>query len=417
MRRIVIAGLVALAATLGGVAVPVSAATDRPARAVRPAGALRPAALGLQPNVAPRISCVTARDCLAIAGTSAQSAGAAPVAMAIARWNGSRWTRARAALPRGTRSVDLAGVSCRTATSCLVVGDYYTSAGSGASSHALALTYNGTSLRPLPAVPLPRSATQATLSGVSCTTAAHCVAVGAAVGSSSGFSPNGPDSLIETWNGTKWTLRSVGAPAGTLVDFTGVSCVTSAYCVLAGTAFAQNGVHLYLRSWNGRQLAVMKTAGESSTGGLLVTGVSCATRANCAVSGGAVSAASGDISAFTRVWKGQAWQASTAAWPTGTADSYLAGVSCFGAHDCEAVGLAGSIAAPGPAAVFFNGTSWTRQAVPGPGRGRATILADVSCLSAASCVAVGDTGPVSTTTPARLTGVWNGRTWRFLPGF
>ncbi len=414
MRAIVMSALMALAAVLGGAAVPAAAAA-RPATAA--SHPVQPSEVALAQNSFPRISCVTARDCLAVAGNSPENTGSTPTALAIARWNGSGWKRLRVALPKGTRSADLSGVSCRTAKSCLVVGDYYTSAATGAASHALTLAYNGTSLKPTPAVPLPKSTAQATLGGVSCATARHCVAVGTASGSTSAFGATGLASVIETWNGAKWALRTIRTAASTLVDLTGISCVTSAFCVLAGIAYSNTDARLYLRSWNGTRLTAMKlAAAKSSTGELLVTGVSCATRTNCAVSG--ISDASNDlVHAFTQVWKGTAWQPVTATWPKGTAESELLGLSCYGQHACDAVGAAGSDAAPHATSAAFNGRSWTVQRVSGPAQGKASAFSDVSCLSATRCVAVGATGPASGATMTRITGVWNGTSWRLEPGF
>jgi hypothetical protein len=123
--------------------------------------------------------------------------------------------------------------------------------------------------------------------------------------------------------------------------------------------------------------------------------------------------------AFTEVWNGKTWRTATVPWPTGTADSWLMGVSCFGAHSCDAVGLTSSGTAANsdgePATASYNGTSWALQTVPVPAKGRTTALTDVKCLSAVKCVAVGETGLSTASSPATMTGVWNGKAWRFDP--
>jgi hypothetical protein len=426
VRRIAISGLVALAAVLGGAAVP-AAATTQPAAVARIASAATSAA-ALFTDTFPKISCVTGVDCLAVTGSSTLTEGTS-TATAISRWNGSTWKRAHVALPKGTRSLDLNSVSCKGAKSCLVVGDYYTSANASASSHALALIYNGTSLKPMPAVPLPKSTTDVTLIGVSCTTTKHCVALGTALGNTAAFGADGMVSLIETWNGAKWALHTVGMPANTDTEFSGISCATSAFCVLAGEAFSSSstgGEHLYLRSWNGQKLTVMKPAavpgGNSSAP--IVVGVSCANPSNCAVTGADEIDGSGStpgVTALTELWNGKAWRTATVAWPAGTVESLMLGVSCFGAHACEVAGVtaAGTSAdADGDAAAAsYNGTSWKLQTVPAPAAGRTTVFSGVSCLTGARCNAVGQTGLTTATKPSLMTGAWNGTAWKFNPGF
>src|SRR5579863_4318449 len=87
VRRIVISGLVALAAVLGGVAVPAAAMGEQPAAAggpadalragslvaMRPGGMARPSVEGGAIGGEPLISCVLATDCLGVEGLSSQS--------------------------------------------------------------------------------------------------------------------------------------------------------------------------------------------------------------------------------------------------------------------------------------------------------------------------------------------------------
>ena len=144
-----------------------------------------------------------------------------------ARWNGSSWKGVGATLPAGTKVADLNGLSCRGVNACLVAGDYATSTSDTAASHALALIYNGTSLKPTPAVPLPQGTMDASLSGVSCVTMSYCVAIGEADGNSAAFGEDGELALLETWNGAKWTLHTVAETSGTTESGpTEVSCAT-----------------------------------------------------------------------------------------------------------------------------------------------------------------------------------------------
>ena len=455
MHRIAISGLVALAAVLGGGAVSATAMAQHPT-----AAAARPTTAGWADSVAavragravamrtartavaayqgqaeigePLISCVLATDCLGVEGASSQSVGGGPsVPTRVARWNGSSWKGVGVTLPKGARSDDLLGVSCKSAKSCLVVGDYYTSTSQSAASRVLALSYNGTSLRPTSSVPLPKGATNVAFAGVSCVTTRYCVAIGVAEGNSGPFGSSGSLIIIETWNGAKWTLRAAVASAGktTVLEPSVVSCATSSFCVLAGTelSFSSNSgsAKLYAASWNGKKLTTMKPAAVGRSEDYVeATDVSCATASNCAVTVadlGEATSGPGSITAFTEIWNGKAWQLGKVAWPKGTAESFTLGVSCYAAHSCEAVGMDGaSTAATAPfdaAAVSFTGTAGALQTVPTPPKGHSSIFADVSCLPWGSCVATGETGKSTASSGAVMTGVWNGKAWKLDPGF
>ena len=429
VHKIALSGLVALAAVLGVAAVP-SVALAQPTAAVRPGSTARPAAVGEIDLGEPRISCLTAKNCLAIEGSSAASAGTATPTV-VARWNGSAWQRLRVTLPKGTRADDLLGVSCKGAKSCLVVGDYFTSTSESAAGHVLALIYNGTSLKPTPTVPLPKGTSDVTLASVSCVTTRYCVALGEAAGDTSAFGKYGQLSLIETWNGAKWTLHTVAVSSGkTMVEPTALSCANTAFCVLTGnsiTLTSNSGTSkLYAASWNGKKLTAMKPAAVSGSSSFLFPiDVSCATASNCAVTGIAedISSSTPNEAAFTEIWNGKAWQLAKVAWPKAITTTFMDGVSCYGAHSCESVGIdsvdpvTSSTGTADAVAVSYNGTAGTLQAVPAPSKGYSNEFADVSCLPWGSCVAVGETGKSTTKTPALMTGVWNGKAWKLAPGF
>jgi hypothetical protein len=429
VRRIAIAGLVALAAVLGGVAVP-AIAMAQPTDMVRAGSVVAMPAAGRAPAADdgqavgsfPLISCVLATDCVGIDGTSSLTWGRT-IPTRVARWNGASWKGVGVALPKGTKSDDLIAVSCKGAKSCLVVGDYYTSTNVNAASRALALTYNGTSVKPT-TVPVPKGTTDVALTGVSCVTTRYCVAVGAADGHTRAFGEAGALIIIETWNGAKWTLHTAAASIGSTeqIDPTVVSCVTPTFCVLAGQAssFTSLASTFYVGSWNGRKLRAMKPAAVSGTGGgyLGPVGVSCATTSNCAVTGALIGDGS-STTAFTEIWNGKAWQVGKVTWPKGTADSLTTGVSCYGAHTCEVVGAAGADFSTSfdAAAVSFNGTAGTLQAVPPPSKGYVHGFNNVSCLPWGTCIAIGVTAKVTAKTTPLMTGVWNGKGWKLDPGF
>ncbi len=420
MRRIAISGLVALATVLGGVAV-TATAIAQPTAAMRPGITARPAEAVVEDAGTPLISCLTVTDCLGIVGSSSlNNPGQPAIPTRVARWNGSSWKRLGVAMPKGTRSADLLGVSCKGPKSCLVVGDYYTSTSLNATAHLLALFYNGTSLKPTPMVPLPKGATDVRLSGVSCVSTRYCVALGEAGGDTAAFGDNGALIIIETWNGAKWTLHTAATSIGTTVIVPSVvSCATSAFCLLTGVdlSMVSSSVSgLYVASWNGKMLTTMKPATvDGGMGFLLAAGVSCATASKCAVTGAYSGRNASTATAFTEIWNGKTWRLAKVTWPKGADDSTTIGVSCYTARSCEAVGVDAIGTSVRAAAVSFNGTTGTLQAVPAPPAGDSSAFTAVSCLPLGSCVAVGGTG--RSKAPPLMTGVWNGKAWKLAPGF
>jgi hypothetical protein len=422
VRRIAVFGLVALAVGLGSVAVP-AAATAQPASGVaqsasgaRPAISARPADDGPITTGSPIISCVLATDCLGAEASSSLTDGGPATSTRVERWDGSSWKRVGVTLPTGARSVDLNGISCRGAKSCLLVGDYYTSTSESAPDYPLALIYNGTSLRPTPAVPTPKGLDGVTLDGVSCTTTTHCVAVGTANGYTKSSRAELEVAMIETWNGSKWTLHNVTASSASMLQVAGVSCATASFCVLDGDSFTVSSnsatIGTWLAAWNGTRLTRMKSALA-----MLPTAVSCATVSNCAVTGinpDIASSAAGTTIASTETWNGKAWRPVTVTWPKGTGESMTYGLSCSGARSCEMVGLDGPAteSSEDAVAVSFTGTASRLQAVPAPAKGDSTVLTGVSCLPSGACVAVGETGRTNSSSTTVMTGVWHGRTWR-----
>jgi hypothetical protein len=418
VRRIAISGLVALAAVFGGVAVPATAMAQ-PTSGVRPPTSARPADDGPITTGMPMISCVMAVDCLGVEGGSSLTSGGPATPTRVARWNGSTWKNIGVALPAGAKSVDLNGVSCRSATSCLVVGDYYKSTSETAPDYPLALTYNGTSLRPTAAVPVPKGVSGVTLDGVSCTSTTHCVAVGTANGDTSLPGTELEVAMIETWNGAKWTLHNVTSSGSSAPQAAGVSCATPTFCVLDGTSITISGetasVGTWLASWNGTKLTTMKSAISVEP-----TAVSCATTSNCAVTGVDLELASATTtSALTEIWNGTSWRLAKVAWPKGTANSFLLGLSCYAAHSCQAVGMDGpaSGTSADALAVSFNGTASKVQALAAPAKGYSDMFSSVSCLPWGSCVAVGETGKTTASSGAGMTGTWSGKAWKLHAGF
>jgi hypothetical protein len=116
-------------------------------------------------------------------------------------------------------------------------------------------------------------------------------------------------------------------------------------------------------------------------------------------------------------WNGSTWTIQTTPSPVGADQLSLAGVSCISPASCTAVGSYtegfGHASTTFPLAEYWNGSTWAIQATPSPSSAVDSGLSAVSCTSATSCTAVGSyrssaAHPLPTLTLAEY---WNGSTW------
>jgi hypothetical protein len=168
--------------------------------------------------------------------------------------------------------------------------------------------------------------------GVSCMSAAACMAAG---------EPNGPGAQL--WNGHRWIPQVIPTPRGIVpyrrnVPFLGgISCPAARRCV--GLASVRTGY--------------------------------------------------GSSAELTATWNGRKW---TSAPILGACDCatgvFLSGISCPSVKACVAVG-GNSI---NPIAAFWNGRTWALQTLPEPADEPSASLYELSCDTATSCMALGSSG-------------------------
>jgi hypothetical protein len=127
-------------------------------------------------------------------------------------------------------------------------------------------------------VPSPSPGTSTFLYGVSCAPAGTCTAVGTkSIGV--GFVPR---TLIESWNGTSWSVVPSPSP-GSGDGFGGVSCVSAAACTAVGFYSVGNDHKTLIESWNGTSWSVVPSPNLLHNDHLY--GVSCASAAGCTAVG------------------------------------------------------------------------------------------------------------------------------------
>ena len=154
-------------------------------------------------------------------------------------WNGTSWRYVAMAAPAGATGPALNGVSCTSAGACAAVGSYFSTVGGPLT---LAETWNGTAWRVQPS-PNPATQGRNQLNTVSCTAPSACTAVG--VDAASDFAP--PGAFAQTWDGTRWRLQPVPAPAGAVqTELFGVSCPVPGSCTAVGDTAGQSNIGVTL---------------------------------------------------------------------------------------------------------------------------------------------------------------------------
>jgi hypothetical protein len=321
--------------------------------------------IGATSNSFSAASCVSATDCEAVG--SYDNASAVQVTLAEA-WNGTSWKIQATPNPAKGSTITLTGVSCVSASFCEASGS------NNNGSAAFAEKWNGTAWQH-------QSAPGAGgLAAVSCVSASFCEAVGTKA------TKTGTGPLAETWNGTAWSTQAIPAPAGaSLSAATGVSCTSAALCEAVGT---YNENTAFAAIWNGSSWKLQTVPSPTGAIATVLSGVSCPAAGACEATG--LQESSSGSGPLAEVWNGTAWAAQATPLPAGSVAGSLAGVSCTSAGACTAAGYYYNASETELSlAEVWNGTSWTVQSTPSPGPADSPSFTGVSCGAAGACTAVG----------------------------
>jgi len=250
----------------------------------------------------------------------------------------------------------------------------------GVGSSAVANAASG----PVQSVPRPTS--------ISCLSGSWCMVAGAKAGRRFPFSG--------IWQGGTFRELVTARPAhpGTL---SGVSCTSRSNCMAVGGG---RFINPFAETWNGRRWRLLAV-----DPGPMMQAVSCPTSGFCMAVGHTSQAAS-------ESWNGSAWTVLPTPTTAGAVSSRLTGVACVSPVSCIAVGFY-TATVRGPLLTLaeqWNGVTWQVLDTTGIGQGSAHLI-DVSCASAALCVAVGGVSANVTDSVTALAAAWNGHSWRVLP--
>jgi hypothetical protein len=304
------------------------------------------------------ISCAGSNFCLALGSYFVGT----KIHQLTERWNGSSWTSVPS--PAVTSTSFLATfngqLSCASPSACLEVNG-------NASYQAASERWNGQRWIPL-VTPSPSS--QSFFRSVSCVNGRSCWAVGCAPCEA----PNISRSLIEHWNGVRWSVIRASQPRRSYL--TSVSCTSDQNCWSVGGELTQQGIP-FSEHWNGRSWTEVAIRGPSNQPS--PSEVTCSSPTECWTAGQNV-----QYDVIDHLVNG-AWR------PVAAPQGNFGAIACASTTSCWAVGTGRDQTSTSYAFVAI-GAHWDGQqwnyVLTTP---TSSNLESIACPSATQCLAVGAT--------------------------
>jgi hypothetical protein len=227
-------------------------------------------------------------------------------------------------------------------------------------------------------VPTGTEGTQSRYNGVSCVSTTWCMAVGDWNGTI-GQQPY-EFTLADFWAGSTSLGGTASRDAGDFSSLSSVSCTSSTFCVAVGNYY-NAGSELqptaFINMWSPPidgvwSIPVYPTPGTWS----MLNGVSCVSASYC------VAVGASSTGSLVEVWNGSSWSIGN---PGPVAGAWFNSISCHEQDDCELVGgdSSGSAIAAG-----WDGSPSYESLDPLQLTDYSDLI-DVSCTTAATCLAVG----------------------------
>jgi hypothetical protein len=331
----------------------------------------------------------------AVSATDSWAVGTDDSGGLIERWNGSTWSFESS--PNPELSVHFGGVAAASASDIWAVGSYFTTSGA---RQTITEHWNGAKWS---IIPSPNSGLQINhLASVAVLSSTNVWAVGYYEDSS-----GNSQTLIEQWNGTKWSIVPNPNPGASGNALNAVVAVSASDVWAVGYQVNSSGVQQTLiEQWNGKHWSVVSSPSPGSSANTLA-GVTAVSARNVWAIGSA------DAGTLIEQWNGTQWSVVTSPSP-GSFGNALFGVAAASASNVWAVGDTS------PSNGIFktlierwNGSSWSTVTSPSPGS-IGNVLTSVAVVSASNAWAVGQYVSNLYATQS-LVEHWNGSMWSVVP--
>jgi hypothetical protein len=196
------------------------------------------------------VACVSPTSCVAVGqfGFELQElfTGVAPL---IVRWDGKAWHLEVSDNARDSLDTELNAIACPSSDRCVAVGFRRHTGGTYSTFAEIRRGTRWTLVR----TPDPEGSPDAELADVACPRIDLCIAVGSWVTGSQ------VRSLVETWDGTRWTIEETPAPEGaTSSALSGIDCPAPTTCYAVG-AYERGSPteHAFAQAWDGSTWTIM----------------------------------------------------------------------------------------------------------------------------------------------------------------
>ncbi len=171
------------------------------------------------------VACTSTTFCFAVGQRSVS--GAVGTTVLAERWNGHGWSLVTAPTIANARFLRLKAVSCTSTQHCVGVGYYLPPDGRALT---LAEHWNGTALPRVPSANTGTLGDGDLLVSVSCASPSSCIAAGEYELGGVGR----PATFVEQWTGKSWTIVKSADPTHSYSALEGVSCKSATSCVAVG---------------------------------------------------------------------------------------------------------------------------------------------------------------------------------------
>jgi hypothetical protein len=248
-----------------------------------------------------------------------------------------------------------------------------------------------------------------TLNSVSCVSISSCKAVGWAMDARE----VNDRTLVETLSGDKWKVSPSPNPTSATNDLLGVSCSSRAACVAVGDAGTTSSQKTLIEALEGNRWKLTASPSTRSPFSVdFLNGVSCSSAGHCVAAGFAASANAMESRPLIETLRDGKWVI-TPIPSTRSPINELYGVWCSSAASCVAVGDTGTIAAQTTLVETLSAGKWTVTPSPSTSLPLNTLY-QPWCSSSASCVATGFAMTSSGARAETLIEYLDGRTWKII---
>jgi hypothetical protein len=299
---------------------------------------------GAQSNWLDSVTCASLSECWAVGWYDVGSI----YQTLIEGWDGSSWSIVSS--PNLTSSQDrLLSVACESTSECWAVGD---SLGNGDPlTQTLIQEYNGTAWSVVASADL--GSAWGSLSGVTCVSASECWAVGYSTTDKNATL----QTLVEYYDGIEWSLEPSGNSSDAYNELTGVACTSANRCWAVGFTEYSGGGRTLIEYYDGSTWSVFASPGLTTLQNNLFA-VTCTSSSDCWAVGSTYTPGEPELT-LTEQYNGTSWSVVSAVNPSSD-DNTSSGVACISASECWMVGIDYNSAGPIQALIEnWNGTSWT----------------------------------------------------------